>query len=120
MHVIGLLHDDIILRLCKLDEDDCRSWSFAQAFKKLRKRSPPAFDETIVEQNIYAFRVLVVPLRQHRDSRIAHRLKRDGGFLKPPILLPAIGLAVEIADALSGEKAQYEFLDLDLRADLHV
>ena len=117
MHLVRLLRDDVILRLCKLDDNDTRSWSFEQALKKLRKRSSSGFDEPAVQQQIKEFRNLIKPLREHRDARIAHRTKRDLTFLTPPRLLPAIKLAIEIADALAGCATRYTFLDLDLRAD---
>ncbi len=117
VHFIQLLHDDIVLRLCKLDEDDARSWSFAQAFKKLRKRPAHSFEDAPVERRIREFATLVQPIRDHRDSRIAHHSKRDGAHLRPLSLLPAIRVAVEITDALAGESEEYRLQDIDLRAD---
>lgn len=113
-----LLHDDIVLRLCKFDEDDSRSWSFTQALKKLRKRSGHRFVEAEVEGLIKEFRDLVRPIRAHRDSYIAHRSKRDRAHLKPPEYLPAIRLAVRITDMLAEERVSYEMLGIDLREDI--
>jgi len=117
LHFVRLLHDDIVIRLCKLAEDDARSWSFPQALKKLRKRSAHSFVDASVDRHIKEFVALVRPIRDHRDSRIAHHSKRDGTHLKPPQLLPAIRLAIEIADALAGEAVRYRLEQIDLRAD---
>lgn len=117
LHFIRLLHDDIVLRLSKLAEDDARSWSFRQAFKKLSKRSAHSFSDADVDRQIRQFHNLVRPIRDHRDSYIAHRSKRDRAHLKLPELLPAIRLAVEITDALAGEPVSYRLEEIDLRAD---
>jgi acetolactate synthase-1/2/3 large subunit len=82
-----------------------------------RKRASRPFDEATVYRTIRDFGDLVRPLREHRDTYIAHNAKREHGFLKPPDLLPAIKLAIAIADALSGGKVQYHLQDIDLRAD---
>ena len=118
LRFVRLLHDDIILRLCKLADDDSRSWSFIQAFKKLRKRSMHTLVESEVERRIKEFRDRVRPMREHRDSYIAHHSKRDRGHLKPPELLLAIRLAVEITDMLAEKQVSYGILAIDLREDI--
>lgn len=117
LRFIRLLHDDIVLRLSKLAEDDARSWSFSQAFKTLRKRSSHSFVDANVDRQIGEFRGLIRPIRDHRDSYIAHHSKRDRTYLKPLELLPAIRLAVEITNALAGEPVSYRLGEIDLRAD---
>jgi hypothetical protein len=117
LHFVGLLHADIVLRLCKLDEDDARSWSFRQVFKKLSKRSAHSFADADIDRQIRQFHELVRPIRDHRDSYIAHHSKRDKTYLKPPELLPAIRMAIEIIDALAEEPVSYRFEEIDLRKD---
>lgn len=118
LHFIKLLHNDIILRLCKLADEDSRSWSFDQARRKLRKRCNHKFQDSKYESQIKDFRKLVRPIREHRDTYIAHHSKRDRTHLKPPELLPAIRLAVEISDSLAAENVGYRISNIDLRADI--
>lgn len=118
LRFISLLHNDIIMRLCKLVDDDSRSWSFDQTRRKLRKRSNHLFDDSELESRIKDFRSLVRPLREHRDAYIAHHAKRARTHLRPLDLLPVIRLAVEISDKLSAEKNGYRISDIDLRADV--
>lgn len=118
LRCIRLLHDDVVLRLSKLAEDDSRSWSFSQALKKLRKHSAHTFVEATINNQIRKFRDLIRPIRDHRDSYIAHHSKRHRAHLKPPELLPAIRLAVEITDALAEHEVTYRLGDIDLRKDI--
>ena len=118
LRCIRLLHDDVVLRLSKLAEDDPRSWSFIQAFKKLRKRSAHTFVDATIDRQIKKFRDLIRPIRDHRDSYIAHHSKRDRTHLKPPQLLTAIRLAVEFTDALAELEVSYWLDDIDLRKDI--
>ena len=118
IHILGLLHKDIIIRLCKLDEDDNRSWSFRQAYKKLRKRKDANLEKPEVEGLLQRFRDLVRPLREHRDRYIAHLSTRDRADLLGGVQLPpAVRLAIELGDLLAGEVNSYKIEDFDLRAD---
>ncbi len=118
MKFIQLLHNDIILRLCKFADDDSRSWSFAQALKKIRKRSNFKIPEEELSIKIKKYREIIRNIANHRNAYIAHLSKRDRTFLKPPDLFPLIKMAVEILDDLSGKRKTYKFLDIDLRQEL--
>lgn len=118
LRFIKLLHDDIILRLCKFADGDSRSWSFDQAHRKLCKRSNHQINESELKRRIKEFRDLVRPLREHRDAYIAHHSKRDRTHLKPPELRPVVRLAVEISDMLAAQDVKYEMSGIDLRADI--
>lgn len=118
IHFIELLHDDIALRLCNLAEDKSRSWGFAQAFKKLRKRSNIDLDEDRISRKIKEYRELIRPIRERRDNRIAHYSKRDPSYWRPADIRTAIQMAVEIGDLLARETVEYHLLGLDLRANI--
>ena len=97
---------------------NCSRVFFSQALKKLRKHSAHTFVEATINNQIRKFRDLIRPIRDHRDSYIAHHSKRHRAHLKPPELLPAIRLAVEITDALAEHEVTYRLGDIDLRKDI--
>jgi HEPN superfamily AbiU2-like protein len=117
--LIRLLSDDIILRLCKLRDDDTRSISLSQVVKHLRKRADSADRAAAVERRLAEYRRLTENLERHRDTYIAHRSKRDKEYLRPPVeMLDAIRLAVALVDELSGMPERYEICGVDLRRDV--
>lgn len=106
---IQTLTNDIILRLCKLDDDDNRNWSFREVLKKLRKQRVSTVIEKEVEKDLKRYRLLINNLKiHHRNVSITHLAKTPPQPFKPTFQMKdAILLAVKIHDTLHGEKVTY-------------
>lgn len=116
MKFVGLLTNDVILRLCKFRDDDSRSLSFKQVFKDLRKRSATSARAENLESMIKRYKSVTQNIENHRNTYIAHLSKRDRTHLKPPIeIIEAIHLSIEITDALSDSQNSYIIEGIDLR-----
>jgi hypothetical protein len=113
LHVALLMHDDVILRLCKLADEDTRSWSFDQAIKAVRNKTTA--DDPELNRMVRAFKAAVRPIKLHRDQRIAHRAKRDRTNLTVSDFAEPIQLALQILDRLSNSTVEYKIQDFDLR-----
>ena len=113
-----VLLQDVILRLCKFDDDDTRSWSFDQVAKKLRKRKETEKRVAGFDDLLKAFRKAIAHLtQQHRDSYIAHLAKTPPGKDKQPMpITVAVNQALQIIDKLSGKRV--EFIEQDGKTDL--
>lgn len=118
MKIIQLLTNDIILRLCKFRETDSRSLSFDQLLKQEKKSGDENLYETL-NSKIKQYRTITQNIENHRNSYVAHRLKRGNEHLRPPTeLKEAIKLAVELIDLFSRETNQYMVEGIDLRCEL--
>jgi len=107
---IQTLTNDIILRLCKLDDDDNRNWSFREVLKKLRKRRVSTLVYKEAEKDLKRYRSIINDMKtHHRNVSIAHLAKSRPPQFKPAFKMKdAIRLAVKICDALHGEKVSYK------------
>ncbi len=111
-----LLISDLILRLCKLREDNTNSISFVQVLKALRKRVATKDRVVSMETEIKRFTTLTRTLMERRNSYIAHLAKQGHSHLKPMNeMSEVIGLALKITDTLCGENNSYKILNIDLR-----
>jgi hypothetical protein len=111
-----LLINDVILRLCKLREDNPNSICFPQVLKTLRKRAACKERAELLQPEVKRYNILTQNLETHRNSYIAHLSKRGTSHLKPLTeMFEAVTLAVQITDALSDEQNSYKFLDVDIR-----
>jgi hypothetical protein len=111
-----LLINDVILRLCKLREDNPNSICFPQVLKTLKKRVASKERAELLKTEVKRYTTLTQNLERHRNTYIAHLSKKGKGHLKPPTqMLEAVTLAVRITDVLSGGKNSYRFLDVDIR-----
>jgi hypothetical protein len=121
MWVAHILLQDVILRLCKFDDDDSRSWSFEQAAKKLRKHKATEKRAEGYEELLKAYRKEIGHLtEQHRNNYIAHLTKTPSGKdKKPKPMTEAITQALAFIDNLAGKRTEYVELDgkRDLRAE---
>lgn len=114
-----LLHNDIILRLCKFRDKDSRSISFEQVKKKLEKKTENKNRYPHLDKMIKKYRELTINLENHRNSYIAHLSKSDKVHLKPTTeILTAIKMAVKIADDLVGAKNNFRVENIDLRVEI--
>lgn len=107
---IQALTNDIILRLCKLDDDDNRNWSFREVFKKDRKKRVSTLVDKEVEKDLKRYRSIINDMKiHHRNVSIVHLAKSRPLQFKPAFQMKdAIRLAVKICDALYGEKVSYK------------
>ncbi len=113
-----VLLQDVILRLCKFDDDDPRSWSFDQVAKKLRKRKDTEKRVEGVEDLLKVYRKEIAHLtEQHRNNYIAHLTKTPPGKDKQPKpISAAVSRALQIIDKFSGKRV--EFIEQDGKMDL--
>jgi len=113
---LDLLNRDIILRLCKLRDDDSRNLSFQQVWKSERKRSTRLAALDGVEVQIRRFGKLTQNLERHRSNYVAHLAKHAPDDLSPAFeITEATLLALTIVDRLLGERCEYTIEGIDLR-----
>lgn len=117
LFTIHVLENDLILRLCRLDEDDKSKQCFRQALKSVRDDVADDIGKKI-DKRIKAFRKKINPLKTTaRNSYIAHLAKKGA---KEPIdpnggqigssqnsFATLIQEAVEIVDDIAGQHMKY-------------
>ena len=119
------LENDIILRLCRLDDDDKNNHSLREAMRSIRSEMPAALSASL-DKRLKEYRQLINPLKtKARNYFLAHMSKTanvpydpQGGLEKP------IESVVNIIDSIAGVQQEY-FLTLgshekklDLREEL--
>jgi len=121
MKIIQLLHNDIILRLCKFRDKDPRSLSFDQLLKQEKKSNDNSNSKLkTLTDRVKKYRDLTKNIENHRESYVAHLSKRGNEHLKPLAeLQEAIKLALELTDDFWGEENQYKIEGVDLRIILN-
>ncbi len=119
MKVVSLLTDDIILRLCKLRDNDGRTLSFNQLSRHCSQGIADRARERDIRAKIRRFRGLTENLENHRNSYIAHLSSEPRSHLSPTTeIYDALREALEIWDILKGEVVSYKIVDLDLRIEI--
>ena len=122
---LRILENDLILRLCRLDDDEKTNHSFREAVRSLEKTIP----QTEVQElhaRLKTFRQSINPIKtKARNFFVAHLSKSaDVPFLPEGGLGSLVLEAVAIVDALAGSAVQYSFSvgsqekPLDLRLEL--
>lgn len=109
------LRREIVLGLCRLDEDDSSNWSFHAAKKLVSQGSFPRDFVDTVNDRVKNFRQKINPFKQeHRNAYIAHLSKNKfrNQFRLPitefdPKLLECVVLAFAVADCLLGERIEF-------------
>ncbi len=122
---LRVIENDLILRLCRLDDDDRTNHSLHEALRSVRNSLPQA-EATAIDKRLKKYRQLINPLKtKARNYFLAHLSKAAvvphdprGGLEKP------IEEVVNIVDMLAGQPVRY-FLrvgsqepELDLRKEL--
>jgi hypothetical protein len=116
LHFLGLLWNDLILRLGKLREDDNRNWSFREVAKHLAKRNAFAIRAEVAGPVIAKYIDATKTLEIHRNRAVAHLTKQGLSDLRPiSEVTELVRQAVEIADLLHGEVNSYMIDGVDLR-----
>ncbi|MEO7298344.1 MAG: hypothetical protein ABI042_07185 [Verrucomicrobiota bacterium] len=105
-----VLENDMILRLCRLDDDDKSKHCLREALKAVRLLMPDAEAKNL-DKHLKAYRASINPLKiQARNWCIAHLAKGAEESLTPQFqLLDVIIEAVGIADAIAAEEIEYTF-----------
>lgn len=116
--IAHVLIEDVILRLCKFDDDDTRSWSFDQVGKKLRKRKATKNQVEGHEKLLKSYSKQIGHLvEQHRNKYIAHlTAKPSGKDQEPKPITAAIQQALGILDKFCGHKVA--LIEPDEKTDL--
>lgn len=113
--VMGLLVDDILLRLAKLGETKRGTWNFSQVLKQL-----PTGDNSRVSdlrKRIAEYQKRIATIVTHRNRRIAHVSKHSAADLESPLeIRAALREAVSLLDDLAGDRHEFFVSKLDLRA----
>ena len=116
MKLAHALHDDIVLRLCKLTDRSRRSNGARAIFRKLRRFSKNGDHVRQIKRALDHLVSFTAILEPYRNARIAHICERSLHATTP---LPRIGGAIEAAvalvDVLTETRNEYRILDLDLR-----
>lgn len=119
MKIVQLLHNDIILRLCKFRDEDSRSLSFHQLLK-LKRESIDDSKLNVLTDKVKKYRNLTKNIENHRDCYVAHLSKRGNEHLKPVAeLQEVIRMALELTDDFWGEENQLKIEGVDLRIFLN-
>jgi hypothetical protein len=129
---IRVLENDLILRLCRLDDDDRTQHSLREALRSSRSSLPSA-DAQSIDKRLKAYRRLVNPLKtKARNYYLAH-LSKEAGVPKATDanelledLQEQIGDVVDIVDLIAGEGEPIKYIlragpqerELDLRQEL--
>jgi hypothetical protein len=119
---LRVMENDLILRLCRLDEDDRTKHSLREALKSVRTQISQR-DVSVIDLKIKKYRQLINPLKtKRRNYYLAHMAKGatepfdpQGGLEKPILAV------VEISDLIAGTAVSYRLrvgsreLEVDLR-----
>jgi hypothetical protein len=105
-----IMENDMVLRLCRLDEDDKSLHSFREALKAVRNLIPEP-EAQALDKRIKKYRQLINPLKtKARNYDLAHLAKGAKPNLDPRFdLSPAITEAVAVLDEIVGEVQNYTF-----------
>lgn len=122
---IKVTENDLILRLCRLDDDDTTQHSLREALRSIRNSLPQA-KVTAIDRRLKKYRQLINPMKtKARNYYLAHLSKsaevphdRFVNFQKE------VDEVINIFDMISGEAVRYvlragsQELELDLRQEL--
>jgi hypothetical protein len=122
---LRVMENDLVLRLCRLDEDDRTKHSFREALKSVRSEIPEP-NLKAIDSGIKRYRQLINPLKtKRRNYYLAHMAKGaqepmdPRGGLDQPILA-----VVELGDLIAGAAVSYHLRvgsqepEIDLRDNL--
>lgn len=117
---------DIIMGLCRLDEDGFGTYSFREYRKEVLKGERDQARVKAINKKLDEYRRVINPVKTNcRNRYIGHLSQRhDGSFTTPEELSKLVKRAVEVMDQLSGDPQQYVLtctdpaLSIDLRARL--
>jgi hypothetical protein len=126
MVLIQSLIQDIVLRLCKLNDKRVDTWSFRQVVKHMKKNSPAQKMSEDIDPKIAQFENAIKDIKKyHRNNYIAHRSKTRSLPSNTSFnLREAIKLAIDVCDDLRGERVEYKISsdwsgqEIDLREHL--
>lgn len=121
MTFLRLLHDDIILRLCKISDTTRDARGAPMIIKKLKKTSVGHFSKfQVAKQALEKLQEYTSKLKPRRDKRIAHIGDQSSREVwgPTPDLNKAICAAVKLVDLLNGGICQYKIIDKNLRDQL--
>lgn len=122
---VHLLHNDIVLRLCKLDDKRKDTWNYQQVLKIIPSGhfDPATLKELKSKIDEYVKSIDSIRSEQ-RHGFIAHLPKRKTGKISEYDFKKSIGLAVAISDLFLGERNQFLLSwtnpPIDLRKELGV
>jgi hypothetical protein len=110
LFTMRVMENDMILRLCRLDDEDKTKHCFREALKAVRDLIPDS-EAKCLDKRIKTYRATINPLKtQARNWCIAHLAKGAEESLTPRFqLLNVIIEAVGIADAIAAEQVEYTF-----------
>ena len=102
------MENDIILRICRLDDDDKTTYSFREAMRSVRSNFTDSEAKTI-DQMLKDYRTLMNPWKtKARNYYLAHLNKQAKAPWDPQGGLgPSISMVVRIVDSISKEKQTY-------------
>jgi hypothetical protein len=121
-----VLENDIIMRLCRLDDDEKSNHSLREALRSIETTIPQSEGKAIRER-LSAYRKLINPLKtKARNYYLAHMSKHAEEPLDPIGDLERSNEAVvNLVDSIAGGTIQYEYRvgshkgeTLDLRDEL--
>ena len=116
MKLVHTLHDDIVLRLCKLTDRSRGSLGARTIFRKQLRFSKNPQHAQQFKRALDQLESFTVRLEPYRNARIAHIGERSIHSTEPlPPLQGAIEAAVALVDVLAETRNEYRILDLDLR-----
>jgi len=124
--LLEALEREIVMGLCKLDEEHSGTFSFQEYCKELVKAEKDQNRTKRLVSARKAFRDIINPAKTRlRKKYIGHLSKaHDGSYMTPEDFEPMIKQAVATMDVLTGQKEEYIIRDknseweLDLRGVL--
>jgi AbiU2 len=102
------MENDIILRICRLDDDDNTTHSFREALRSVRSNFTDS-EAKAVDQMVKDYRTLINPWKtKARNYWLAHLNKQAEAPWDPQGgLEPSISMAMRVVDSISREKQIY-------------
>lgn len=105
------IENDLVLRICKFDDDTKGVHSFKKAVNELKETHP---NKSKIELKTKQFTSLIRKIKQYRRNENLAHLKigaEDGQFDPKYNLLPAIKIIIEIIDLMAEKTINYEWSD---------
>lgn len=113
------IENDLVIRLCKLNDKRKDTSSFKNALKEYIYASEDSKGVKQIENKIAKYETLTSELKKRRDEELGHLAKGAKDNFDPQFnLLPTLRVAVELVDMLHGKPVSYTFKDDMIYEDL--
>lgn len=107
---VKTVFESIILRICRLDDDNKGVWSFYEARKRLAKVIREQRSMNQISAEMKTFRQMINPIKTRlRNDGIAHTMVNSSGGLGGFDLRPILASICKIGDLMAGDRQNYTY-----------